>query len=150
MVELPVHAEHSREVCHRMPTTNGNVLWWQFVQLDETAVSRNSKNFEVVDDRRIEAALRLGRPTCVADHCDVGVALRVITVGRAHESMREVNRQGDVLVVRPNVERSHERGMNRVHDRDLLGLGVGLSDMNADTWHEGSSALGIALSEPRW
>jgi hypothetical protein len=52
--------------------------------------------------------------------------------------MREMDHESDVLVVRSNAEGGYERGLNRVHDRDLLRLGVGLPDMDADTWHEGS------------
>ena len=70
-------ADHRREVGHRMPTANGDVFRWQFVKLDETAVSWNFKRFEVVNNRCIEAALRFDRSTRVTDNCDVGVALRV-------------------------------------------------------------------------
>jgi hypothetical protein len=77
----------------------------------------------------------------VADNCDVGVALWIVTIRRAHESMREMNYESDVFVVRSNAEGGYKRGLNRVHDRDFLRLGVGLPDMDADTWHEGSPAL---------
>src|SRR5262249_15998294 len=80
-----VGADHRREVGHRMPTTNGDVFGWQFVQLDETAVSRDPKRLEVVNDRRVEAAFRFDRSTRVANNCDVDVALRFVTIRRAHE-----------------------------------------------------------------
>src|SRR5436305_15138055 len=65
---LVIHGiDHGREVRHRMPAANRNVSGRQLVQLNETAVSRNSERFEVVDDRRVEAALRFRRSTRLAD-----------------------------------------------------------------------------------
>ena len=92
--------------------------------------------FEVVNDRRKKAALRLDCSTRVPDDCDVVIALRIVAIRRAHESMRKMKQEGDVPVVGSNAERGDERGLDRVHDGNLLRVGVALPDMDADTGHE--------------
>src|SRR4029078_2404965 len=109
--------------------------------LDENAVSGNSQRLKVVADRRVQVSLSVDRATSMADDADVCVALRIVAIWRAHESMRLVNCEHNVSVLECDTERGHKRVLNGVHDRDLLRIGVSLADLDKYAGHDDSVAL---------